>query len=73
MVKELVCSWYGKITADQTFVEEVVSIIAHCTRAVEGRVRAIDLESLALDEAAELIENHIKGWWQLRDLLLYAG
>ncbi|KAL8687406.1 MAG: hypothetical protein Q9224_005161 [Gallowayella concinna] len=59
VVKELVYSWYGKITPDQTFVEEVVRIIAHCTRALEERLRRIDLEGLVFDEIPELIESHI--------------
>ena len=61
VVKELVYSWYGKITPDQGFVEEVVSIIAHCTRAIEGRLRSVDLETLFFDEVPELIENHVRG------------
>ncbi|KAL8823143.1 MAG: hypothetical protein Q9191_006133 [Dirinaria sp. TL-2023a] len=60
IVKELVYSWYGKITPDQGFVEEVVSIIAHCTRAIEGRIRSVDLEALLFDEIPELIENHVR-------------
>ncbi|KAL9576317.1 MAG: hypothetical protein Q9212_007204 [Teloschistes hypoglaucus] len=59
LVKELVYSWYGKTTPDQAFVEEVVRIIAHCTRALEGRLRKIDLEALVFDEIPQLIENHI--------------
>lgn len=61
VVKETVYSWYGKITSDQTFVEEVVRIIAHCTTGIEGRLRKLDLESLMFDEIPELIENHILG------------
>ncbi|KAL8854865.1 MAG: hypothetical protein Q9221_000371 [Calogaya cf. arnoldii] len=61
VVKELVYSWYGKITPDQAFVEEVVRIIAHCTRAVEGRLRKIHLESLLLDEIPDLVEAHVLG------------
>ena len=61
VVKELVYSWYGKITSDQCFVEEVVRIIAHCTRAIEGRLRTVDLEELILDEIPELIESHVRG------------
>lgn len=61
VVKETVYSWYGKITSDQTFVEEVLRIIAHCTRDLEGRLRKVDLESLIFDEIPELIENHILG------------
>lgn len=63
VVKELVYSWYGKITPDQAFVEEVVRIVAHCTLAVEGRLRKIDLESLLLDEIPELVESHVLGGW----------
>ena len=61
IVKDLVYSWYGKITPDQGFVEEVVRIVAHCTRALESRLRTVDLESLILDEVPELIEGHIHG------------
>ena len=62
VVKDLVYSWYGKITPDQGFVEEVVRIVAHCTRALESRLRTVDLESLILDEIPELVEGHIHGW-----------
>ena len=61
VVKDLVYSWYGKITPDQDFVEEVLRIVAHCTRALESRLRTVDLESLILDEIPELIEGHIHG------------
>ena len=61
VVKETVHSWYGKITSDQMFVEEVVRIIAHCTRGLEDRLRNVDLESLVFDEIPELIESHILG------------
>ena len=61
VVKDMVYSWYGKITPDQGFVEEVVRIVAHCTRALESRLRTVDLESLILDEIPELIEGHIHG------------
>lgn len=61
VVKDLVYSWYGKITPDQGFVEEVVRIVAHCTRALESRLRTVDLEGLILDEIPELVEGHIQG------------
>lgn len=59
VVKELVYSWYGNITPDHGFVEEMVRIIAHCTRAIEGRLRSVDLEALIFDEIPDLIENHV--------------
>ncbi|KAI4115886.1 MAG: hypothetical protein LQ345_003592 [Seirophora villosa] len=62
VVKDCIYSWYGKITADQVFVEEVVRIVAHCTRGLEGRIRKLDLESLILDEIPELLENHISAY-----------
>ena len=61
VVKDLVYSWYGKITPDQTFVEEVVRIIAHCTRALESRLRGVDVHALLLDEIPELVERHMHG------------
>ena len=61
IVRELVCSWYGKITPDQGFVDEVVKIIAHCTRALEGRFRTMDLESLLFDDIPDLIAGHVVG------------
>jgi len=61
IVKELVYSWYAKITPDQGFVEEAIKIIAHCTRALEGRLRTVDLEGLVFDEIPELVESHVNG------------
>ncbi|KAI9864950.1 MAG: hypothetical protein M1830_006072, partial [Pleopsidium flavum] len=59
VIKEFVYSWYAKITPDHVFVEEVVQIIAHCTRALEERLRGVDLEELLFDEIPELVERHI--------------
>ena len=61
VVKDLVYSWYGKITPDQTFVEEVLKIVAHCTTQLESRLRRLDHESLVLDEIPGLIERHVNG------------
>ena len=61
IIREFVQTWYGKITPDQVFVEEVVKIIAHCTRALEQRLRNVDLESLLFDELPELLEVHVQG------------
>jgi hypothetical protein len=61
IIREFVQAWYSKITPDQVFVEEVVKIIAHITRAVEQRLRNVDLESLLLDELPELLETHLHG------------
>lgn len=56
IIREFVQTWYGKITPDQTFVEEIVRIIAHCTRALEQRLRKVDLESLVFDEDGARLE-----------------
>lgn len=58
-IKDAVQSWYGKITTDQTFVEEVITVIAHCTRAIEERLRYVDLEALVFDEIPRIIERHV--------------
>ncbi|KAL6713373.1 hypothetical protein ACLMJK_008838 [Lecanora helva] len=62
IVKDTVQSWYGKITPDQDFVQEVVSIVAHCTTQLESRLRNVNLESLVLDEIASLIASHIQAY-----------
>lgn len=61
IIKEFVQTWYSKITPDHVFVNEVIQIIAHCTRALEQRLRKVDLEALLLDELPELIEAHLNG------------
>lgn len=61
VIKEFVQTWYSKITPDESFVAEVVRIIAHCTRALEQRMRKLDLESLLFDELPELIDKHVNG------------
>lgn len=61
ILKEFVFTWYAKITPDHVFVDEVIQIIAHCTRALEQRLRKVDLESLLLDEVPQLIDAHLTG------------
>lgn len=61
ILRDFVQSWYGRITTDETFVAEVVHVIAHCTRALEQRFRKLDLESLVLDEIPELLDRHVTG------------
>lgn len=59
IIKEFVYTWYSKITPDHVFTNEVIQIIAHCTRALEQRLRKVDLEALLLDEIPGLIEEHV--------------
>ncbi|KAJ5122073.1 hypothetical protein N7448_003204 [Penicillium atrosanguineum] len=59
IIKDFVYSWYSKITPDQAFVNEVLHVVAHCTRALEQRLRQVDVAQLALDEVPALVEAHI--------------
>ncbi|OAK99132.1 hypothetical protein IQ06DRAFT_223949 [Phaeosphaeriaceae sp. SRC1lsM3a] len=59
IIKDFVQTWYSKITPDQEFVNEVLQIIAHCTRGLEQRLRKVDLEALLLDEIPEVLEAHL--------------
>ncbi|EEH45273.2 uncharacterized protein PADG_01423 [Paracoccidioides brasiliensis Pb18] len=59
IIKEFVNVWYSKITTDHNFTDEVIQIIAHCTRALEQRLRQVDVDSLVLDEIPALIEAHV--------------
>lgn len=40
--RDFVHKWYGQITSDVGFVEEVVTVIAHVTRALEERLRRVN-------------------------------
>jgi hypothetical protein len=61
ILKEFVQAWYSKITPDHAFVDEVLLVIAHCTRFLEQRIRKTDLEGLLVDEIPRLVEDHISG------------
>lgn len=61
ILREFVQNWYNKITPDESFVAEIVQILAHITLALEQRLREVDLESLLLDELPGLLDRHITG------------
>lgn len=61
IVKDFVYTWYAKITPDHVFVDEVIQIVAHCTRAMEQRLRKVDVEALLLDEVPLLVDAHLTG------------
>ncbi|OJD36312.1 pxa domain-containing protein [Diplodia corticola] len=62
IIKEFVYGWYAKITPDHVFVDEVIRIIAHCTRGLEQRLRKVDLEGLILDEIPQLVTQHLDAY-----------
>lgn len=61
VIKEFVNTWYTKITADHGFVEEIIQIVAHCSRALEQRLRRVDIVSLMLDDLPVLVQRHVEG------------
>jgi hypothetical protein len=69
ILREFVQNWYSKITPDEIFVAEIVQLIAHCTRALEQRLRKVDLESLLFDEIPDLVDKHVNGLSPLVQLL----
>ena len=60
VLKDFVYAWYGKITPDHAFVEEVIQIVAHTTRALEQRLRRVDMGGLVLDEIPAVVVAHIR-------------
>ncbi|KAF4886851.1 PXA domain protein 1 [Colletotrichum fructicola] len=70
ILREYVQAWYSKITPDEAFVDEIVQIIAHCTRALEQRLRKVDLESLLFDELPDLLDKHIVAYRAAHDPVL---
>ncbi|KAF7180738.1 hypothetical protein CNMCM7691_010029 [Aspergillus felis] len=73
IIKEFVFSWYSKITSDQNLVKEVIQVIAHCSRALEQRLRETDIAQLILDEIPGLIEAHIISYRLARDESTLSG
>ncbi|THC98627.1 hypothetical protein EYZ11_001905 [Aspergillus tanneri] len=73
IVKEFVLSWYLKITPDQILVNEVLQVIAHCTRALEQRLRGTDVAQLLLDEIPALVEAHITSYRLAREQSRLSG
>ncbi|KAL2020248.1 hypothetical protein VTK56DRAFT_8572 [Thermocarpiscus australiensis] len=67
ILRECVQNWYNKITPDETFVAEIVQIIAHITRAIEQRLRKVDLESFLFDELPELLDKHVTAYRAAHD------
>ena len=61
VVREFVLTWYGNVTPDTAFVEELVKVVAHCTRALEQRLREVNFELLLLDEIPRLVGEHVTG------------
>lgn len=61
IIKDFVNTWYANITPDHQFVDEVLQIIAHCSRAVEQRLRHVDIVELLLNEIPALLERHFVG------------
>lgn len=61
VLRDFVQTWYNKITPDETFVAEIIQIIAHCTRGLEQRLRKVDVESLLFDEIPDLFNQHVHG------------
>ncbi|KAF2009185.1 hypothetical protein BU24DRAFT_428716 [Aaosphaeria arxii CBS 175.79] len=73
IIKEFVQTWYSKITPDHIFINEVIQTIAHCTRALEQRLRKIDLEALVLDEIPGLLEDHLTAFRLARSQASHHG
>lgn len=62
IIKEAVQSWYSRITPDHEFIDQVIHVIAHCTRGLEQRLRTVDFEQLVLDDIPRLVEAHVSAF-----------
>ncbi|KAK4999378.1 hypothetical protein LTR66_001575 [Elasticomyces elasticus] len=68
IIKDFVQSWYTRITSDHDFTDEVIQVIAHCTRGLEQRLREVNLEVLVLDEIPQILQSHMQAYYTSRDL-----
>lgn len=73
IIRDFVQTWYSRITPDQQFTDQVVQIIAHCTRALEERIRHVDIEALAFDEIPAILDAHIasKSFFLIYEVVLF--
>ncbi|PWW73398.1 hypothetical protein C7212DRAFT_285582 [Tuber magnatum] len=60
--RDFIYSWYSRITTDNAFADEIIAVAAHCSRAIEERIRKVDLEAFLLDEIPSIIENHVRDY-----------
>ncbi|RDA83013.1 hypothetical protein CP532_4388 [Ophiocordyceps camponoti-leonardi (nom. inval.)] len=70
VLREYVQRWYGSMTTDETFVAEIVHVVAHCSRALEQRIRKLDLVSLLFDELPQLLDQHVSAYRAAQDSLV---
>jgi hypothetical protein len=61
IAKEFVFSWYGRLTADAAFADELVRVVAHCARGVEERARRVDWVAVLVDEVPAVLDQHVRG------------
>lgn len=62
-LREYVIRWYGRLSNDHELARRVVEVVAHCTLAVEGRLRGVDVRRLLLDEVPAVVERHVFGMY----------
>jgi PXA domain len=70
IIKDFVQTWYSKITPDHAFVEDVIQIIAHCSRAIEERLRQVDVLEIILDEIPVLVQRHVESEYNAPSMCL---
>lgn len=58
LFKNFVNEWYFKITENDEFISEVIDVVAHITRNLESRVRAINYNDLILDYIPYILDHH---------------
>ncbi|KAF8543927.1 PXA domain-containing protein [Trichophaea hybrida] len=62
IARDFILSWYGEISNDHAFIDEVIALIAHCTRSLEERLRKVDLEVLLFDEVPAILDAHVRDY-----------
>lgn len=62
LVRDYIQPWYGKITPDRAFLDELILVVAHVCRAVEGRARKVDWTLLLLDTIPNVVLAHVEAY-----------
>ncbi|CDR45379.1 CYFA0S18e00518g1_1 [Cyberlindnera fabianii] len=62
LFRSFIHKWYKNITDDTEFTNELVKVVAHITRQLETRLKAIDVIDLLFDDIPFVLDEHLSSY-----------
>ncbi|ODQ50839.1 hypothetical protein SAICODRAFT_73050 [Saitoella complicata NRRL Y-17804] len=72
VLRDFIQTWYGAITQDETFIQEIILVVAHILSRLEQRLRETNVETLLLEELPALLQLHVRTYRSARRLFSTA-